>query len=83
MVCYFRDMKGCAVVSYSLLSDLVFYGALRVFPQRIEYAERLLSRLHRIPLLALDERIKQHSISVGAWVKDNANAELGFHPQLA
>lgn len=22
-------------------------------------------------------------ISVGAWVKDNANAELGFHPQLA
>lgn len=39
MICYFRGIKGCAVVSCSLLSDLVFYRALRMLPQRIEYSK--------------------------------------------
>ena len=62
-----------------LLLDFIFYCALWVLPQRVEYSDCLLQGLHCVTLLAFDEAMQKQNIPIWAKTKNNADQNLTLY----
>ena len=53
-----------------------------MFPQRVKYSDRLLQRLHCIPLLTLHKAMQKQNISIGKCAENDAYEHFTFYSQL-